>query len=124
MPYYIYKNPTTGEKTSIFMTIKEMENASNADGSIELEGNLWQRDLAAEINSTQIGSCAVWPLKSDAAGVHPSQANEFRKDSMQRGVPTEFDKETGQAVFTSRKHRAQYLKAYGMHDKSGGYGDG
>ena len=106
------------------MTIAKMEEASNADGSIELEGNLWQRDIASEINSSGQGSCGIWPMKSDAAGVHPSQANEFRKDSMQKGVPTEFDQDTGQAVFTSRSHRARYLKAYGMHDKSGGYSDG
>ena len=124
MPYYDYKNTTTGERTSIFMTISEMERRSKADMSIVLEGVKWERDLASEHCGNGSTGCAVWPMKSDAAGVHPGQVNEFRSDSMKKGVPTDFDTETGQAIFKSRSHRANYLKAYGMHDKSGGYGDG
>ena len=70
-----------------------------------------------------LSGCAAWPMKSDAAGVHPSQAKEFTEHSHNMGVTTEFDKTTGQAVFTSRKHRADYLKTMGMHDRNGGYGD-
>ena len=124
MPYYDYKNTTTGEKTSIFMTIAEMENRSNADMSIVLDGQRWERDLQSEIDTTNAGGCAVWPMKSDAAGVHPTQVGEFRKDSLKKGVPTDFDPKTGQAIFKSRAHRAQYLKTYSMHDRNGGYSDG
>lgn len=52
--------------------------------------------------------------ESDAAGCHPSQASEFEADARKRGVPTEFDRNTGVARFRSRKHQRQYLKAYGM----------
>ncbi len=124
MPYYDYKNTTTGEKTSIFMTISQMEKRSRADMSIDLDGVRWERDLESELNTTSMGSCAVWPMKSDAAGVHPDQVGEYRKDSMRKGVPTDFDPKTGQAIFKSRSHRAQYLKSYGMHDRNGGYSDG
>jgi|TARA_R100000388_G_C7198686_1_gene137350 hypothetical protein len=124
MPYYDYKNAETGEKTSIFMTIAEMEKRSKADMSIVLEGVRWERDLASEIDTTNMGGCAVWPMKSDAAGVHPTQVGDFRKDSEQKGVPTDFDPKTGQAIFKSRSHRARYLKTYNMHDRNGGYSDG
>ncbi len=124
MPYYDYKNPETNERTSIFMTISEMEKRSSADMSIEIEGVRWERDLYSEHNGSGTTSCAIWPMKSDAAGIHPNQVGEFRKDSLRKGVPTDFDPKTGQAIFRSRSHRAKYLKAYGMHDKSGGYGDG
>ena len=39
------------------------------------------------------------------------------------GVPTEFDKESGDAIFRSRGHRKRYCRACGFHDKDGGYGD-
>lgn len=124
MPTYIYQDPETNQLTSVFMTISEMENRSASDMSIELDGVHLKRRLDLEIAGCEIGSCSAWPMKSDAAGVHPDQAQEFARDSFKKGVPTEFDKSTGQAIFTSRQHRAKYLKAYGMFDKNGGYSDG
>jgi len=106
------------------MTISEMEKRSASDMSIELDGVHLKRRVDLEIAGMEIGSCANWPMKSDAAGVHPDQVGDFARDSVEKGVPTEFDRKTGQAIFTSRQHRAQYLKAYGMFDKNGGYSDG
>lgn len=84
MPYYDYKNTTTGERTSIFMTISEMEKRSKADMSIEIEGVRWERDLLSEHSGSGATSCAIWPMKSDAAGIHPNQVGEFRKDSLKK----------------------------------------
>ena len=61
----------------------------------------------------------LWPMKSDGAGVHPSQCELFEKDSAKKGVPTEFDRETGQAIFTSPSHRRRHLRLYGLHDNCG-----
>tara|TARA_R100000458_G_scaffold31319_1_gene28726 strand:+ start:3098 stop:3472 length:375 start_codon:yes stop_codon:yes gene_type:complete len=124
MPTYIYENPETQDISSIFMSISEMEKRSAPDNSIELDGVHLRRRVDLEIASSQTGACSAWPMKSDAAGVHPDQVGEFSKDSARRGVPTEFDSKTGQAIFTSRSHRSKYLKAYKMFDKNGGYGDG
>ena len=124
MPTYIYEDPENNQVTSVFMTMSEMEKRSASDMSIELDGVHLKRRLDLEIAGASIGSCATWPMKSDAAGVHPSQVGDFTRDSVEKGVPTEFDKSTGQAIFTSRQHRARYLKAYGMFDKNGGYSDG
>jgi hypothetical protein len=63
------------------------------------------------------------PLSSEAAAVHPDQIEEAREDARRLGVPTEFDPE-GRPIFTSRSHRRAYLRAYGFHDRDGGYGDG
>ena len=112
MPTYIYKNTKTNQITSLFMSISEMEEKQQGD-VIVLDGEEYTRDYQSEMSGMQ-GSCASWPMKSDAAGCHPSQAKE---------VPTDFCSETGQAIFTSRQHRAKYLKAMGMHDRNGGYGD-
>ncbi len=124
MPTYMYENPENEEITSIFMSISEMESRSSSDNSIELDGVHLKRRMDLEIASSQKGRCSAWPMQSDAAGVHPDQVGEFTKDSTERGVPTSFDSKTGQAIFTSRSHRSKYLKAYGMFDKNGGYGDG
>ena len=120
MPTYCFTEPDTGHEMQLTMPISEMERQCDGDW-IEWQGRRWKRDYQTEIAGPK--SCASWPMKSDAAGVHPDQAVKFMKDSSQKGVPTEFDTKTGQAVFTSRTHRSQYLKAMGMHDRNGGYGD-
>lgn len=61
-------------------------------------------------------------MKSDAMGVHTSQAQEFYDESVALGVPTEFDKQ-GRAVFRDPSHRKNYCRAMGVHDRNGGYGD-
>lgn len=63
------------------------------------------------------------PLLSDALAVHPEQIAEAEASAKAKGVPTEFEPEYGRPVFTSRSHRRAYLRAYGMHDNQGGYGD-
>lgn len=122
MPTYCFKHPDLGHRTELFMSIEEMEARCNDDW-IELDGEMYQRDYETELSGRPPGGCASWPMKSDAAGVHPSQVKEFTEQSYKMGVGTEFDSSTGQAVFTSRGHRARYLKAMGMHDRNGGYGD-
>lgn len=66
---------------------------------------------------------AKWPLKSKAAGVHKSLAGKAAEHAAKLGVPTEFTP-TGEAVFRDRGHRRAFLKAHGMVDHDGGYGDG
>lgn len=65
---------------------------------------------------------AQWPMTSLAAGCHPSQVRKFEQDSVDKGVPTRFNAR-GDAIFESRSHRRNYLRAYGMHDKDACYGD-
>lgn len=68
-------------------------------------------------------SKAKWPLKSDAAGVNPEEVNAAQDEAKRRGVPTEFDRDTGQAVFRSRSHRKEFCKAFHLRDQDAGYGD-
>ncbi len=64
-----------------------------------------------------------WPIESDAAGVHPDQVNEAIAHAVNKGVPTEFNRQTGNPIFRSRKHRNDFLRAHGMRDCDAGYGD-
>ncbi len=124
MPTYIYVNKNTGEKIERIWTVHEMmKEEGNLDG-VSVDGKFFHRDYASEHGQVLENGCSAWPMKSDAAGVHPSQVKEFSQKSEKMGVPTQFDGKTGQAIFTSRAHRAKYMKSVGIHDRSGGYGDG
>jgi len=77
------------------------------------------RDFGAEAGYHKAGN---WPMTSVAAGVAADQAVEAAADASKMGVPTHFN-EQGDAVFTSAKHRKDFCRAYGMHDRNGGYSD-
>jgi hypothetical protein len=69
---------------------------------------------------------AQWPMWSDAFGVHPDQAADEYKRSVELGVPTEFCPKTGRAKFESPRHRKRAVEAlsYGtIGDLDGGYSD-
>ena len=67
--------------------------------------------------------CSGWPMLSEAAAVHPEQVEEAIQSARAKGIPTEFIPD-GRVIFRDRAHRRAYLKAYGFHDRQGGYGDG
>lgn len=65
----------------------------------------------------------VWPIESDAAGVHPSQIEETRAHDAKHGVGgTDYTRD-GRPILTDKSHRKRYLRAHGLHDNDGCYGD-
>jgi hypothetical protein len=83
-----------------------------------------KRWVAAEDRPRAERRLSLWPMRSDAFGVHPSQAAEAYRESVAAGVPTEFDPQTGQAVFRDRYHRKRAVEALSpMYDLDGGYSD-
>ena len=122
MPFYVYKNTSTGETIELMMTIAEMLRRQKPDGSIKHEGKTWVRSISGEHGGFR-GTPGNWPLLSDAAGVHPTQTGDAYHESVKLGVPTRFHSETGQAIFESRSHRKAFLAAKGMYDRSAGFGD-
>lgn len=124
MPTYRYKNRETGELISLTCTVAEMLKQEGNDDGIYRDEVFYFRDYQAEHSRQTASGCGAWPMKSDSAGVHPSQCQEFSENSAKMGVSTQFDSKTGQAIFTSRSHRAKYLKTRGLRDHDGGYGDG
>ena len=124
MPTYCYTNKASGETIKKTWSIAVMLKMEGDRDGISQGGDFYYRDYTTEHTKAPVGWCASWPMKSDAAGVNPVQCQEFSENSVKKGVPTEFDSKTGQAIFTSRSHRAKYLRLRGMHDHNGGYGDG
>ena len=122
MPFYTYKDKETGEKFELMMSISEMMRRQKKDGTIVHDGRVLHRDIVSEHRGFS-NTPGAWPMMSDGAGVHPSQVEAAYKESVGFGVPTSFHPETGQAIFESRSHRKAFLRAKGMYDRSGGYGD-
>lgn len=63
-----------------------------------------------------------WPMASEALGCAEDQIAHFTEDAKKRGIPTQFTPD-GRPIFTSPGHRRDYLRAYGYHDKNGGYSE-
>ena len=82
---------------------------------VVMEGKVkYARNVVAEHGGFE-ASHAGWPIKSDAAGIHPSQETEMREYLRKRGADCEFTRD-GRAVFTSRAHRRQVLKVMNYID--------
>ena len=103
------------------MTISEME---EFDKEPTVDGETWKRRIDVEMSGFNMAN-DVWRsgLTSESAACHPSDIPKFKEAAEKRGVPTNYDK-WGRPSFTSRGHRAKYLKAFNMNDRNGGYGDG
>jgi hypothetical protein len=120
MPTYCYK-AADGEKVELVMTIQEM--LSGRDKSVELNGKTYERDLQSELLPKPVQDPWRKGLESVGAAVHPDQIPETREFLRKRGIQdTQFSKD-GAPVFTSRGHRKAVLRAMGLKDQSGGYGD-
>ncbi len=119
MPTYCYRLPD-GSLIELPMTVAQMEALGPTP---VIDGQRCTRDIVAE-HAHVPATPGAWPLKSDAVGVHPSDAGRASEADAKGGVPTDYDHKTGQAIFRDRKHRAKWLKLHGYHDRSGGYGDG
>jgi hypothetical protein len=62
--------------------------------------------------------------RSLAMGCHPTQAAAFNERARKMGVTGVSWDSRGHCLITSRKARRDYMKAIGLHDNDGGYGDG
>jgi len=80
---------------------------------------------AVEPDGPDAGSslCGWKPIHSEAMAYHPKQVKEAEEHFRKLGIPTEIDR-LGRPVLTSRSHRRKVMKSQGLHDNSGGYGDG
>lgn len=89
---------------------------------IEVTKEEWEKAFPPH-DFTSSAPLAHFPqLHSEALAVHPLDIPEAVASARAKGIPTNFDAH-GRPIFTSRGHRKRYLKAYGFHDRNGGYGD-
>ena len=62
-----------------------------------------------------------YPKESWAMGVHPKQVPEAVAKFAKAGVPTEFNKRTGDPIITSLSHQRKVQKVLGLIDRAGWY---
>lgn len=117
---YFFVDPK-GKTVSIVMEAGELERRLSG-GSITHNGQKMRLKEGANPTIRPRHGIAEWPMRSVGAGCHPKQISKMEADSRKKGVPTRFAS-NGDAIFESRSHRRNYLRAYGMHDRDGGYGD-
>lgn len=117
MPVYEYCCPYCFEN---FAKMKPMSECKEPAYCPKCAG-VGERNYIGEHVGSQF-SCATWPIKSEALGVHPDQISEAREQSIALGVPTEFTKD-GRPILTGPKHRKRYAEALGFWDKNGGFSD-
>ena len=115
MPFYSYICPQEHITQKLF-TIEQRKDAVKCEEC----GKKAKQLIGARTSPP--GAWGANPIYSDAMAVHPSQTAEAYEHSVRIGVPTTFTPD-GRAVFTSRRHRRDYCRHFGVYDRDGGYGD-
>ena len=121
MPTYCFVSKDQRVVEQITCPHSELEERAPG-GVLELaDGTKLKRSIGFE-HRGYVDKPGAWPMKSEAAGCHPTQIEEFRKLTASRGVPVDYTPD-GRAIFTSRAHRRDACQALGLFDRSAGYGD-
>lgn len=86
-------------------------------------------DIRARRDPADFG-CVLTPapqcfkIRSISLGVNNDrEARAAKEQAAAAGVSVDFDPKTHDAIFASRGERNRYCKAFGYHDKDGGYSD-
>ncbi len=117
MSYFVYETED-GE-------VEEREFAiGTAPHSIRIAGKTAQRSFTKEHPSlVELRGSAPggYPKDSFAISVHPKQVSDMERKCAAAGVPTTFNKRTGDAVIISRSHQKKLMKALNMYDRAAWY---
>lgn len=117
MPTYVYKTDD-GEYHELIMTIEEMLarqfDKDSGGAYIKLDDGREAKRVMTPVGGS---SSSVWPKRSTAAGVAPEQVEEAMNHDRQNGVPTEYDRRTGDAIYTSMGHQRKHLALHGLRDR-------
>lgn len=126
MPRYRFIDTDTDEIVELELDFQYVFENQNGPYLLH-DGKLLKRDLNtefAQICKKSEKQVKLGPLKriSAAAGVHPDQVDDAREHYSKVHPGISFHN-NGDAEFSSRGARKAFLKAAGMRDHNGGYGD-
>ena len=118
MPIYCFKCPACGQTRQISLSMSRR-------GELQLcenDGFAMNRDIRAEAAGFN-HKAGNWPMESDAAGVAVDQVDQAAREMARQGCPTDFNPDTGAAIFTGPAHRKKACEIIGLHDRNAGYSD-
>lgn len=114
MPVYVYVCESCGAATERVRSMREPEPGVVRCGACgETRA---RRDYRAELTTPR--ACREYRIESMGAGVHPDQIPGEIERARRHGVSIDFNRTTGDAIFTSPGQRAAYLRLRGMYDKA------
>lgn len=116
MPRYSYTS-RDGQTIELHFTM-----SAKRPDTIRRNGKKFFRDVVADFSSRR-DICSCWPRKSDALGVNPSQVQEAGEALEKAGIPTQFDRKSGEMILESRQHQNRVMKHLGFCHWNAGYGD-
>ena len=116
MSTFLFKNPVDGSIHEWYGSYREVPKQISVDGIV------FKRDEVAEMKGQHAKPEDLWPLESNALGVHRSDVPAYEKFARDNGVPTKFTPD-GKVIFRNKGHRKAYAELVGATDFDGGYGD-
>lgn len=117
MPVYCYRT-----KRGTFR-VERVYSMRAVPRTIRVRGRTLYRDIAAEHGGFR-NTPGIWPMASDAAGVHPSQIAEAMAEDRRNGVPTDYTRD-GRPILRDPDHYKRYMEANGLFARNsyGGRGE-
>jgi len=91
---------------------------SKLDGSEIIETLL---EIRPRLVRDGVGCHRTWPMKCDALGTNPDMIEEQMKADAEMGIQIDYDRQTGQAIFTSQQQYKKYAESYFYYDRNAGY---
>ncbi len=114
MPTYLYRTEDDVVHAHVCPVGKAPE-------TLTVDGVVAKRSIVDE-HSGHHDTNANYPMKCEASGVFPSQIAEAQNILKVQGTSAEYTPD-GRPIYTSAIHRKACLRAMGLYDRNGGYGD-
>lgn len=126
MPTYCYRRLDNDEVVEVQMTMEEQSRRHREDGTIVLDdGTVAVHDIRAQWLGRR-DTTGNWPMSSVAMGCTPEEVPRVRREYEKLGIKNPqfvIKHEGAELVLPTRGYRKKALKALGLADAQGGYGD-
>ena len=116
MPTYVFET-SDGRAVELVLPFSELEKRQySRDGGqfIKLDDGVEAKRIYVPCGGM---ASSVWPISSTAAGVNSEQVQEATSYDRDHGVPTEYNRRTGDVIYTSPAHKRAHLKLHGLVDR-------